>query len=273
VTHAIGRAVVLARGLGTRMRRDDPGAAQDAAQARVADTGLKAMIPIGRPFLDYVLSSLADAGLTSVCLVVGPEHQAVEDYYTRVAPPRRVHVEFAVQPEPRGTADAVRAARAWTGGDPFVALNSDNLYPVESLRALALATPPALAAFHRENLVRDGNIDPDRLAHFALLELSADGFIADLVEKPDPATFARLSSQPYVSMNSWAFDERIFDACERVPLSDRGELELPQAVRLAVRQLGARVRVICFDLPVLDLSRRRDIATVAAHLAAVTPDP
>ncbi len=130
MTHAIGRAVVLARGLGTRMRRDDPGAAQDAAQARAADTGLKAMIPIGRPFLDYVLSSLADAGLTSVCLVVGPEHQAFEDYYTRVAPPRRVHVVFAVQPEPRVTSEAFSAAREWTGGDGFLVMYSVILYPV-----------------------------------------------------------------------------------------------------------------------------------------------
>lgn len=273
MAHAIRKAVVLARGLGTRMRRDDPAAAQDAVQARVADAGIKAMIPIGRPFLDYVLSGLADAGLTSVCLVVGPEHGVVQDRYAHAAPPRRVKVAFAVQAEPRGTADAVRAARAWTGGDPFVVLNSDNFYPVESLRALALATPPALAAFHRENLVRDGNIDPDRLAQFAMLQISADGYLEDLVEKPDPSTFARLSSQPYVSMNSWAFDERIFEACERVQPSDRGELELPQAVRLAIRELGARVRVIPFDLPVLDLSRRRDIATVASHLAAVTPDP
>lgn len=269
----ICRAVVLARGLGTRMRHDDPTAAQDAAQARLADAGLKAMIPIGRPFLDYVLSSLADAGLTSVCLVVGPEHGVVEDYYRRTAPPRRVSVDFAVQDEARGTADAVRAARGWTGDDPFLVLNSDNLYPVESLRALAHAAPPALAAFHRDHLVRDGNIDPERLAQFALLEISADGYLRDLVEKPDPATYARLSAEPYVSMNSWAFDARIYPACEQVPMSDRGELELPQAVRFAIHALGAAVRVLPFDLPVLDLSRRRDIAAVAAHLAPVTPDP
>ena len=72
-------AVILARGLGTRMRREDAAAALGEDQAKVADTGVKAMIPIGRPFLDYVLSGLADAGLSEVCLVIGPEHGAVRD--------------------------------------------------------------------------------------------------------------------------------------------------------------------------------------------------
>ena len=60
-------AVILARGLGTRMRRDPGVAAAEgsgarvgkaapsgltAAQAAVADAGLKAMIPVGRPLID-----------------------------------------------------------------------------------------------------------------------------------------------------------------------------------------------------------------------------
>jgi hypothetical protein len=46
------RAVVLARGLGTRMRQPAPDARLDAAQTAAADAGMKALIPIGRPFLD-----------------------------------------------------------------------------------------------------------------------------------------------------------------------------------------------------------------------------
>ena len=56
------RAVVLARGLGKRMRAADATAVLDPAQAAAADAGMKAMIPIGaagHPFLDYVLSGLA----------------------------------------------------------------------------------------------------------------------------------------------------------------------------------------------------------------------
>ena len=59
------------------MRQEAPGAQLDAAQAAAADEGLKAFIPIGRPFLDYILSALADAGLTRLCVVIGPKHDVV----------------------------------------------------------------------------------------------------------------------------------------------------------------------------------------------------
>ena len=56
------KAVILARGLGTRMRKSDADAALDAKQAAAAETGIKALIPIDRPFLDYVLHVIAQAG-------------------------------------------------------------------------------------------------------------------------------------------------------------------------------------------------------------------
>ena len=43
------KVVVLARGLGTRMRRNDAAAQVDGRQAAVAEAGIKAMIPIDRP--------------------------------------------------------------------------------------------------------------------------------------------------------------------------------------------------------------------------------
>ena len=115
---AITRAVILARGLGTRMRREDAGAQVDAEQAAVADTGVKAMIPVGRPFLDFALSALADAGIEEVCLVVAPEHDLLRDRYTRELPVQRVRLHFAVQEAPRGTADAVLAAEDFGPGRP-----------------------------------------------------------------------------------------------------------------------------------------------------------
>ena len=67
------RAVILAGGRGTRMQKPDAAAALSPAQAAAADEGSKGMMPIhGRPFLDYVLSSLAEAGIEEVCLVTPP---------------------------------------------------------------------------------------------------------------------------------------------------------------------------------------------------------
>ena len=59
----IRSAVIMAGGLGSRMRRRDETATLEASQVAAADAGVKGMIPIKRPFLDYVLSALADARL------------------------------------------------------------------------------------------------------------------------------------------------------------------------------------------------------------------
>src|SRR6516225_6988815 len=95
ISEHITKCVILSRGLGTRMRREDPGAALDASQSAAADAGLKAMIPIGRPFLDYVLSGLANAGFQQACMMIGPENQSVSEYYEKTAKPERVRLATA----------------------------------------------------------------------------------------------------------------------------------------------------------------------------------
>jgi Na+/proline symporter/dTDP-glucose pyrophosphorylase len=259
------KAVVLARGLGTRMRAADASAPLSREQAAVADTGLKAMIAIDRPFLDYVLSALADAGFTQVCLVVGPEHGAVRDYYARNAP-SRVQIQFAIQEKPLGTADALLAATSFIGDDAFIVLNSDNYYPPDVLRELRAQHEPALPAFDRATLLSDGNIPAERIARYALLDVGSDGYLRRVVEKPDSATARTFSPNAEVSMNVWLLTPAIFEACRLVPPSARGEVELPNAVQWAIEHLDMRVRAIPVRAGVLDLSHRSDIPVVAARL-------
>ena len=132
---------------------------------------------------------------------------------------------------------------------------------------------PGLAAFSRDALVGGGAIDSDRIRAFAIVRFSAGGELQDIVEKPDERTVADIDRAAYVSMNCWLFDRSIFAACAGVPLSARGEFELPEAVRFAMRSLGQRFRVLAFDLPVLDLSTRSDVAVVAERLMGIEADP
>jgi len=266
------KAVVLARGKGTRMQRAAAGTAS-AEQSRVADSGVKAMIPFGRPFLDFILSVLADAGCRDVCLVIGPEHDSVREYYERTNVPERVQVSFAIQREARGTADAVLSARTFAGTDPFLTLNADNLYPVDALRALVALDGAGLPAFRRSALLERSNIDPDRIRTYALLTIDDEGYLTDIVEKPDPETFARYGAHAAVSMNCWRFGPAIFEACSRIEPSSRGEVELPNAVRHAIKAMGERFRAVPIEAGVLDLSKREDIGEVERRLAHVDPRP
>jgi len=265
-------SVVLARGLGRRMREADAAVRLEAAQQVAAAAGQKGMMPMGRdgrPFLDHVLSALADAGAGDVVLVVAPDHARIREHYaaSRLS---RLAVRFAVQPVATGTAHAVLAVRALVGDQPFLVLNADNLYPVDVLRSLVDLDGPGLPAFERARLVEDSGFPEDRVAQFAVLDVDAHGWLVGIKEKPDVRDLEASGPTAPISMNVWRFDARIFDACRDVPRSARGEYELPEAVGLAVTR-GVRFRVLPARGAVLDLSRQADIARVAAQLGAREP--
>lgn len=266
---AVTKAVVMARGLGSRMRRANA-AGLTPEQAAAADAGAKAMMPLGgRPFLDHVLTRLADAGLVDVCLVIGPEHTAIRDYYGGL-PTERLRITFAEQAEPRGTADAVAAAESFVGADRFVVVNGDNLYPARSLRALVAEAGSATVGFRPEGLIARSNIPAERLGAFALLLVDRLGDLVDLVEKPGPAELAAArsgdSAYALVSMNCWLFEPSVFDACLRIEPSPRGELEVVDAVRTLLGD-GVRFAVVPSDEGVWDLSSRGDVRAVTEALA------
>lgn len=265
-------AVVLARGAGQRMRAPDAGAGLSAAQRVAADQGAKVMMPVGegarRPFLDYALGALADAGCTEVCLVVPPDHDALRVHY---APEHcaRLRVHFTVQPEPTGTAAAVLAAAPVVGDRPFLVVNGDNLYPHDAIATLATLDGCALAGFTRASLLDESGFTVARVARFATVSADAAGWLTEIREKP-PVDEVAAAAGALISMNLWRFDSAIFAACRDVPPSPRGEYELPQAVSLAMAR-GTRVRVVATGGAVLDLTSRGDIIGVSERLAHVEP--
>jgi len=261
--HETQKAVILARGLGKRMRQAAT-ARLTEDQARMADFGIKGMIPIGRPFLDYSISVLADAGCTKVCLVIGPEHRVIREYYESLAT-SRISISFALQQQPLGTADAVRAAVDFVSGDSFLVVNSDNHYPREALSLLRSLGGNGVVGFERRALIENGNIDEDRLRGYAVLRLNDKDELERIEEKPWSVDQAGL-----ISMNSWSFTPAIFAACAAIPPSARGEYEIPSAVQYAIDRMGENFRVVRFGGGVLDLSVRSDIESVAERLRGST---
>ena len=235
----------------------------------MAGAGLKAMIPVGRPLLDYILSGLADVGIKSVCLVIGPEHSAVRHHFAQLPPFTRLSLDYAIQERPLGTADAVRAAESFAGNDPVLVVNGDNYYPRAALEGLTGIPRAGLAGFRRSGLLGGGHIPPERVTAFALIAADGDGYLTRIVEKPSPAEAASFGPDPLVSMNAWLLPPTIYQACQAVAASRRGEYELQDAVRIAMERMGERFRVVESDQPVLDLSARGDVPGVAAQLAAL----
>ena len=256
-------AVVLARGLGTRMRASSPaGSGLTSRQATAAASGYKALMPIGEHrLIDYSLSALVDAGIERAVLVVGPEH---EDFRRHIDSLEltRLTIDLAVQVSPLGTADAVLSAEAAVDGEPFLMVNGDNYYPRQVLRDLAHHRGNALAGFDRAALVAESNIPAERIAAFALVR-ARDGALEEIVEKPPTEVVQAAGPHAPVSMNAFRFTPEIFAACRRITPSPRGELEIVDAVRA----LPGPVSVLPATGGVLDLSRREDIAEVEARLS------
>ncbi len=277
-------AVILARGLGTRLRRDDDSASLDATQSQVAASGVKGLMPVaGRPLLDYALHALADGGVRDVVFVVAPGDSPLRQRYEIDEVATRVRVRFAVQDEPRGTAHALLAARDAVcaplgasadseGVRHFLMCNADNLYSAAAIESLVDLRGPGLIAYDAEALVREGGLEPERVQRFALADVSADGMLLDIVEKPADDHRLLRAKQRWVSMNLWRFTDRIFEACAAVAPSTRGELELVDAVRLSMAQ-GERYRALTRAEAVLDLTQRRDVSVLSERLAGVQPRP
>jgi len=259
------RAVVLAAGLGTRMRRGSEAAGLSGANLEAARQGLKGLIRLnGRPFLDYQIQRLIEAGCDEICLVLAPTRTPLHERYERLAERLTdTRLAFAVQAEPLGTADALLAAEEFAAGEPFLLLNSDNLYPLEALRRLLSGPAPALVAFERSGIVRS-NIAPERIAEMAIVTGYEEGVLTDIIEKPGRAERDRFPEAP-LSMNCWHFTTGMFAACRSIePHQERGELEIPTAVLHGIREMGMTFRIVRSDQPVFDMTGTADIPSLEA---------
>ena len=233
-------AVILAAGLGTRMKSALP----------------KALHPIaGQPMLRHLIGA-AEAVFDRIVVVVGPDMAALE---AAAAPHRCV-----VQAERLGTAHAARQAARWFGEGEVAVLYADNpLIRPDTLRRLLARRAPG---------------HPDGEAGLALLALrpadpgrygrviEAGGFVERIVEWADASADERAVGlcnagalcAPAADMRRW------LDAVR--PDNAKGEYYLTDLVALA-RADGRRVAAV--EAPEAELAGINSRAELAAAEAAV----
>jgi MurNAc alpha-1-phosphate uridylyltransferase len=111
---SIDRAMVLAAGLGTRMRP-------------LTDTLPKPLVPVaGKALIDHVLDRLADAGVTKAVVNVHHKADAIEQHLTdRTRPQIEISDERS---ELLDTGGGVVKGLPLLGGAPFFHVNSDTIW-------------------------------------------------------------------------------------------------------------------------------------------------
>jgi bifunctional UDP-N-acetylglucosamine pyrophosphorylase/glucosamine-1-phosphate N-acetyltransferase len=231
-------AVVMAAGLGSRMRSDVPKHLHEL---------------LGRRMVDWVLTAARDLRAAPVVVVTSPASAGAFK-----------GVEVAVQREPRGTGDAVLAARERLDGlvDDVLVLSGDApLLREEGLRALVDAHREAGAWATVLSFERDEPRDYGRIIR------DADGNLAAIVEAGD-ASEVELAVHE-VNSSIYVFrSERLWPVLERLePHNVQGELYLTDSIALLLAE-GGKVAAYNGGDPVEaeGVNTRADLAAAAASL-------
>jgi bifunctional UDP-N-acetylglucosamine pyrophosphorylase / glucosamine-1-phosphate N-acetyltransferase len=229
-------AVVMAAGLGTRMRSAVP----------------KHLHPVlGRRMVDWVLVAAAEAGLDPIVVVAAPQTRDGFEGY-----------EVAVQETPLGTGDAVRAARGALEGraDNVLVLSGDAvLLTGEMLRDLVAVHLEAGAA------ATVLGIEYEDARNYGRLVRGADGTLQRIVEARD-ATPEELAIRE-ANSSIYVFESRkLWPALNRIEAANaQGELYLTDAIGLLVSD-GERVAVsIAAEAFEAGVNTRAELAD-AAHV-------
>ncbi|MFO7651450.1 MAG: NTP transferase domain-containing protein [bacterium] len=236
-------AIVLAAGQSKRMNAGTP----------------KVLLPVsGRPLVEYVIDAAEAAGAGRVVLVVGTGRDLVQSALER----RRV--EFAVQREQKGTADAVLACRDLLGADEEVVVLCGDapLVTAASIRRLREARDERGADVSVFTAVLD---EP---GGYGRIIRRADGTIERIVEKRD----AGAEELAVREVNSGAYSfrwGRVLPCLERIaPSPVSGEYYLTDIVA-EVNRDGGRVVPVPAENPreMMGANTPEELADVAAALA------
>ncbi|HEX5614550.1 MAG TPA: glucose-1-phosphate thymidylyltransferase [Acidimicrobiia bacterium] len=202
-------------------------------------TSAKQLVPIAnKPILFYGLERMAAAGIVDVGIIVGDTGPDIRDAVGDGSQ-FGVRVTYLPQDEPLGLAHCVLIARDFLGDDDFVMYLGDNMLQqslVEFVQRFESERrrPPSLGEDYQPAAAQILLAPVDDPTQFGVAEVTPAGDVVRLVEKPaDPPSNLAL-------VGVYLFDPTIHDAVRAISPSERGELEITDAIQWLLDQ-GHRV--------------------------------
>ena len=200
------KGLILSGGRGTRLRP-------------ITYTSAKQLVPVAnKPVLFYGIEAMAAAGIREVGIIIAPETGDEIRATVGDGSAFGVEITYIEQDAPLGLAHAVLTAEPFIGDSPFVMYLGDNLLRdgiTELVRTFRSEAPDAL-------ILLTPVPDPE---HYGVAELDDAGRVARLVEKPaEPNTDLAL-------VGVYMFTRSVFDAARAIEPSQRGELEITDAIQ------------------------------------------
>lgn len=207
------KALILSGGTGTRLWP-------------LTYTWAKQLLPIAnKPILIHIIEKVVRAGIKDIGIIVGDTHKEIE---AEVGSGNRweVNINYIHQSSPLGLAHAVKTAGPFIQDSDFLMILGDNLLEME--------LHPVIDFFYvnRSNacILLHKVSNP---TEYGIAEIDGTS-VKRLVEKP----------KQYISdlavIGVYVFDKTIFTAIEEIKPSERGELEITDAIQRLI-ECGAKI--------------------------------
>ena len=180
------QAIVLVGGEGTRLR------------PLTATVPKPALTLVDRPFLAYMIEWLAAYGVTEVVLACGFLPDILREALTGEEERAGVRIRYVVEPEPRGTAGAIRFVADELGDDleeSFLALNGDVLTDLDLGTLLRVHEERAARATIGLHPVEDSSA-------YGLVRLGTEGGVEEFLEKTGEPAPGEINAGMYVLQRS-----------------------------------------------------------------------
>ena len=199
------KGLILAGGSGRRLRP-------------ITHKTAKQLVPIAnKPILHYVIEDLVGVGITDLGIVVGDTGKEIEKSVGDGSQ-WNADITYIRQEEPLGLAHAVLISESFLGQEKFVMYLGDNMFE-DSLHEV-------VEDFEKSSTnARLLLAKVDNPQAFGVAEVDEQGAIKGLVEKPEnPKSDLAL-------VGVYLFDPTIHRAVKAIEPSDRGELEITDAIQ------------------------------------------
>ena len=199
------KGLILAGGSGRRLRP-------------ITHKKAKQLVPIAnKPILHYVIEDLVGVGITDLGIVVGDTAKEIEKSVGNGSQ-WNADITYIHQEEPLGLAHAVLISEPFLGEEKFIMYLGDNMFE-DSLHAV-------VEDFEKSSTnARLLLAKVDNPQAFGVAEVDEQGAIKGLVEKPEnPKSDLAL-------VGVYLFDSTIHRAVKAIEPSDRGELEITDAIQ------------------------------------------